>query len=40
LIGNIADTQEALDLYADHKIGPNIELIDIQDVNDAYKYGH
>jgi len=36
LIGNIADTQEVLDFCAKHGIGPDIEMIDIADVNDAY----
>jgi uncharacterized zinc-type alcohol dehydrogenase-like protein len=36
LIGNLADTQEVLDFCAEHGIGPDIELIDIEDVNDAY----
>jgi uncharacterized zinc-type alcohol dehydrogenase-like protein len=36
LIGNLADTQEVLDFCAAHAIGPEIELIDIADVNDAY----
>ena len=37
LIGNLADTQEVLDFCAEHGIGPDIEIIDIQDVNEAYK---
>ncbi len=37
LIGNLADTQEVLDFCAEHGIGPDIQLIAIQDVNDAYK---
>ena len=36
LIGNIADTQEILDFCAKHGIGPDIEVIDIKYVNDAY----
>lgn len=36
LIGNIADTQEVLDFCARHSIGPDIELINIDEVNDAY----
>jgi uncharacterized zinc-type alcohol dehydrogenase-like protein len=36
LIGNLADTQEVLDFCAEHGIGPDIQLIDIEDVNDAY----
>ena len=37
LIGSIADTQEILDFCAEHKIGPDIEVIPIQQINDAYK---
>jgi uncharacterized zinc-type alcohol dehydrogenase-like protein len=37
LIGSIADTQEILDFCAKHNIGPDIELIDIKDINEAYK---
>jgi uncharacterized zinc-type alcohol dehydrogenase-like protein len=37
LIGNLAETQEVLDFCAQHGIGPEIEIIRIQDVNDAYK---
>jgi len=37
LIGSIADTQEVLDFCAAHNIGPDIEIIDIQEINDAYK---
>jgi uncharacterized zinc-type alcohol dehydrogenase-like protein len=36
LIGNLADTQEVLDFCAKHEIGPYIELIDIEEINDAY----
>ena len=36
LIGSLAETQEVLDLCAAHGIGPDIEMIDIADVNDAY----
>ena len=36
LIGNIAETQEVLDFCAEHNILPDTQLIDIQDVNDAY----
>jgi uncharacterized zinc-type alcohol dehydrogenase-like protein len=36
LIGNLADTQEVLDFCAQHGIGPDIEVIDIKDVNEAY----
>ena len=37
LIGSIAETQEVLDFCAEHGIGPDIEVISIQQVNDAYK---
>jgi uncharacterized zinc-type alcohol dehydrogenase-like protein len=37
LIGSIADTQEILDFCAAHGIGPDIEIIPIQEINDAYK---
>lgn len=37
LIGNLAETQDVLDFCAEHNIGPEIEMIRIQDVNDAYK---
>ncbi len=37
LIGSIAETQEVLDFCAEHGIGPDIEVIPIQDVNDAYR---
>jgi D-arabinose 1-dehydrogenase-like Zn-dependent alcohol dehydrogenase len=36
-IGNLAETREVLDFCAEHGIGPEIEMIRIQDVNDAYK---
>jgi uncharacterized zinc-type alcohol dehydrogenase-like protein len=36
LIGSIAETQEILDFCAQHGIGPDIEMIDIKDINDAY----
>jgi len=36
LIANLADTQEVLDFCAKHEIGPDIELINIEEVNDAY----
>jgi len=35
-IGSIAETQEVLDFCAEHGIGPDIEVIPIQDINDAY----
>lgn len=37
LIGSIAETQEVLDFCAEHGIAPEIEVIPIQQVNDAYK---
>ncbi len=37
IIGSIADTQEVLDFCAEHSIGPDIQVIPIQDINDAYK---
>lgn len=37
LIGSIAETQEVLDFCAEHGIGPDIEVIAIQDINDAFK---
>ena len=37
LIGSIAQTQEVLEFCAQHGISPDIEVIDIQDINDAYK---
>ena len=37
LIGNLVDTQEVLDFCAEHGIGPDIEIIDIQNVNEAFK---
>lgn len=37
LIGSIAETQEVLDFCAEHGIAPDIEVIDIQDINHAYK---
>ena len=37
LIGNIAETQEVLDFCAGHNIGPDIQIIQIEEINDAYK---
>ena len=37
IIGNIADTQEVLDFCAKHGIGPDIQVIPIQEINHAYK---
>jgi uncharacterized zinc-type alcohol dehydrogenase-like protein len=36
LIGSIADTQEVLDFCAEHNIAPEIEIIKMQEINDAY----
>lgn len=36
LIGGIAETQEVLDFCAEHRIAPEIEMINIQDINEAY----
>ena len=36
LIGGIAETQEVLDLCAEHGILPLVEMINIQDINEAY----
>lgn len=37
LIGGIAETQELLDFCAEHGIGSDIELIPIQNINQAYE---
>ncbi len=37
LIGGLAETQEVLELCAEHGIGPDIEIIPIQQINDAFK---
>ena len=36
LIGSIAETQAVLDFCAEHEIAPDIQVIDIKDINDAY----
>lgn len=36
-IGGIAETQEVLNFCAEHGIAPQVEMIRIQDINDAYK---
>lgn len=36
LIGGIAETQEVLDFCAEHGILPDIEMINIQDINHAF----
>ncbi len=38
LIGNLADTQEVLDFCAEHGIGPDIQVIPIRQINDAYQH--
>jgi len=37
LIGNLNDTQEVLDFCAKHQIGPDVEVIGIEAVNEAYR---
>ncbi len=37
LIGSIAETQEVLDFCAEHGIAPDIQMLDIADINDAFK---
>jgi uncharacterized zinc-type alcohol dehydrogenase-like protein len=37
LIGGLAETQEMLDFCGDHNIVSDIELINIQDINEAYE---
>ncbi len=37
LIGSIAETQDVLEFCAEHNIAPEIELIPIQEINEAYK---
>ncbi len=37
LIGSLQDTQEVLDFCAEHGIAPDIQVIPIQDINDAYR---
>jgi len=36
LIGGIADTQDVLNLCAEHGIRPEIEIINMADINDAF----
>ncbi len=38
LIGSIAETQEVLDFCAEHGIGPDIQVIPIQQINEAYAH--
>ncbi len=37
LIGSIAETQEVLEFCAQHGIAPDIQMIPIEEINDAYK---
>ena len=37
LIGSIAETQEILDFCAEHNIGPDIQIISIDEINDVFK---
>ncbi|RJG26435.1 NAD(P)-dependent alcohol dehydrogenase [Massilia cavernae] len=37
LIGGIQDTQELLDFCAEHNVLPNCEMVDIRDINTAFK---
>ncbi len=37
LIGSIAETQEILDFCAEHQIAPDVQVIPIQEVNEAYR---
>jgi uncharacterized zinc-type alcohol dehydrogenase-like protein len=37
LIGGLKETQEVLDFCAEHKIAPDIEMMDIKDINEAFK---
>ncbi len=36
IIGSIQETQEVLDFCAEHGIAPEVEMIKMQDINDAY----
>jgi uncharacterized zinc-type alcohol dehydrogenase-like protein len=38
LIGSLVDTQEVLDFCAQHEIGPDIQMIPIQEINEAYSH--
>ena len=37
IIGSLAETQEVLDFCAKHDVGPDIQVIPIQEINAAYK---
>jgi alcohol dehydrogenase (NADP+) len=36
-IGGITETQELLDFCCEHGIAPDVEIITIQEINEAYK---
>jgi uncharacterized zinc-type alcohol dehydrogenase-like protein len=38
LIGGIKETQEMLDFCAEHNIVADVEMIDMQDINQAYQW--
>ena len=37
MIGGTAETQEMLDFCAEHNILPEVELINIEDINEAFE---
>lgn len=37
LIGGIKETQEMLDFCAEHNVVSDVEMINMQDINDAYE---
>ena len=37
MIGGIAETQELLDFCGEHGITADVEVIQVQDINEAYK---
>ncbi len=37
IIGGITETQEVLDFCAEHKILPRVELIGMEEINEAFK---
>lgn len=38
VISGIRETQEMLDFYAEHNIVPDVEMINMQDINTAYEH--
>lgn len=36
VVGSIKETQEVLDFCAEHSIAPEVEMISMQDINNAY----